>query len=280
MGGGNTLSMYAVHSDSDVAVVGGINTIGRGDIVGLRYLLTLPGTAAFYQTVNLGADFKDFKQSVSQIGSSGFNTPIRYLPGALGWDGGWTEPGHDARLGVAFNFQWPGLVGNEQEFADKRFKGHPGYGYLKGSFSRKDTVRADWALEARGTWQYATQALISNEQYSIGGEDSVRGYYESAATGENGLALTLEVSTPNLISEKDWSIRDLRLIAFVDSAQVSVIDSLFAANSFSLSGNGLGLRMSGPHGFNLALDLATAMNGSGSVKAGDSRLHFRMAYDW
>lgn len=280
MGGGDTLSLYAVHSESDVAVVGGIDTIGRGDIVGLRYLLPLRGGVSFYQSANLGVDYKDFKQSVNQIGSSGFNTPIHYLPGTLGWDGGWSTPGHDARLSLSFNFQWPGLVGNEQEFADKRFKGHPGYAYLRGNFSRKDAVQSEWTLEARGSWQYATQALISNEQYSIGGADSVRGYYESAATGENGITLTLELATPNLMHDKESSIRDLRLIAFVDSAEVSVIDPLFATSSYALSGSGVGLRMSGPHGLSLGLDLASAMNSSGSIKAGDSRVHFRVAYDW
>ena len=280
MGGGDTLSAYAVHSDSDVAVVGGIDTIGNGDIVGLRYMLVLPGGANFYQSANLGADYKDFKQSVTQIGSGGFNTPIHYLPATVGWDGGWNAPGHEARLGLSFNFQWPGLVGNEQEFADKRFKGHPGYAYLRGNFSRKDALASDWTVEARGSWQYATQALISNEQYSIGGADSVRGYYESAATGENGVTLTLELATPSLIRDKDAAIRDLRLIGFVDSGQVSVIDPLFATSSYALTGSGVGLRMSGPHGLGLSLDLATAMNSSGSVKAGDSRLHFRVAYDW
>lgn len=280
LAGGNNLSVYAVHSESDVAVVGGIDTIGRGDIVGLRYLMPLPGSASFYQSVNAGLDYKDFKQSVSLVGGGGFNTPIHYMPATLGWDGSWNEKGHEARLGVSFNFHWPGMVGTEQEFADKRFKGQPGYAYLRGNFSRKDAIYSDWTLEARGSWQYSTQALISNEQYSIGGADSVRGYYESMATGENGIGLTLELATPNLVHDKESSIRDVRLVAFVDSAQVSVVDPLFATSSYSLTGSGVGLRMAGPRGLSLTLDLAWAGDSSGTVKTGDNRLHFRLAYDW
>ena len=139
---------------------------------------------------------------------------------------------------------------------------------------------ADWTLEVRGSWQYATQALISNEQFSIGGADTVRGYYESAATGENGLALTLEAATPNLIRDKTSSIRDFHWVVFADAAQVSVIDPLFATSNFQLASNGFGLRLSGPRGLSLSVDWAMAMNSIGSTHAGDTRAGMRVAYDW
>lgn len=280
LGQGRSLSAYAVHSDSDVAVVAGVDTIGAGDIYGVRYLIPLGGTPSFFQNVNLGVDYKDFKQSVNLVGGSGFNTPIHYLPFTVGWDGSWSEAGHEARVGLSFNFHVPGLVGTAQEFADKRYKGLASYSYLKGSFERKESIYSDWSLSARGSWQYSTQALISNEQFSIGGVDTVRGYHESAAAGDNALALTLEASTPNLVQDKDAWVSNVRLIAFADAAQVSVVDSLFADSIFNLAGYGVGLRMAGLHGLTLVLDLAQAQNSIGSTQAGDVRLHFRVAYDW
>ena len=280
LGGGETLTGYVVHSESDVAVVDGVDTIGNGDIYGVRYLIPLLGDAGFYHSLTLGADYKNFKQSVRQVGSGGFNTPIQYLPGTVGWDAGWTAPGHDARFGVSFNFQWPGVFSSDAEFADKRYKGYPGYSYLKGNFSRKDSVIADWTFEVRGSWQYATQALISNEQFSIGGADTVRGYYESAATGENGVALTLEAATPNFIHDKTASVRDLHLVVFADAAQVSVIDPLFATSNFQLASNGVGLRLSGPRGLSLSVDWAVALNSIGTTHAGDNRAGLRVIYDW
>jgi hemolysin activation/secretion protein len=283
---GNTLAAYAVHSESDVAVVGGIESIGAGDILGIRYLVALPGSAAsatqpaFFHTLTLGADSKDFHQSVNILGSGGFNTPIHYLPMTAGWDGHWNDAQHDTHIGLAFNFHIPGLVGTEQEFADKRFRGRPSYAYLHGSLGRKQILSGGWTLEGRSTWQYTRQALVSNEQFSIGGADTVRGYYESAATGENGLALTLEAGTPNLISMGDGLLRDLRLLAFTDAAQVSVIDPLFATSSYNLAGSGVGLRASGARGLALQLDWSVAANSAGSVQAGDNRLNFRMSYEW
>jgi hemolysin activation/secretion protein len=58
------------------------------------------------------------------------------------------------------------------------------------------------------------------------------------------------------------------------------VDPLFATSEFNLSSAGVGLRLTGPHGLNAMLDLAQAFNASGSVNAGDVRVHFRIAYDW
>jgi len=115
---GSFLAFYGVKSDSDVAAVGTLNVLGRGTIVGARYIRPLPGSDSFFHSATFGVDHKDFQQSVNLIGSGGFNTPITYL-------------------GVAFNFHLQGLVGDEQEFADKRYKGRPAYAYLRGHYSQE-----------------------------------------------------------------------------------------------------------------------------------------------
>jgi hemolysin activation/secretion protein len=282
---GNMLALYGVHSASDVAVAGGINTLGTGAIYGLRYVANLPGSTDFFQSATLGADYKDFNQTVAQLGSGSFNTPITYLPFTLGWDGSFSGKDRETRLGVGFNFHVMGLAGTEQQFADKRFKGRPNYSYLKGSFSHKESWSQGWSAQLRGNWQLAGQALVSNEQFSIGGADTVRGYYDSAASGETGMAATLEASTPNLLigadaSDEPRTLSDVRLLAFVDQGWVTVVDPLFATARFELASYGLGVRLSGTRGLSLTLDWAIARNESGKTRQGDSRLHFRLAQDW
>jgi len=276
---GDILALYAVRSDSDVAAVGTLNVVGNGAIYGARYIMPLPGGEGFFQTATLGMDYKDFKQSVNLIGSGGFNTPIHYLPMTLGWDGNLQSAERSSRLGLSLNFHAPGTAGNEQEFADKRFKGKPGYSYIKGSFGVRQTLPQDWAASVRGSWQWADQALVSNEQFAIGGADSVRGYYESAATGEAGTAMSLELSTPNIAK---WlgSEQDLRALLFVDGGGVRVIDPITATDKFELSSYGLGLRLSAPKGLSATLDWARARNDLGTTHQGDTRLHFRVGYDW
>lgn len=276
---GNILALYAVSSKSDVAAVGTLNVIGDGEIYGARYIVPLPSADGFFHTATFGVDYKDFKQSVNLIGSGGFNTPIHYLPMSAAWDGNWQTTDNTSHLGVALNFHLPGTAGTEQEFADKRFKGRPGYSYIRGNFNTRQALEQDWALSARGSWQWADQALVSNEQFSLGGVDTVRGYYESAATGEIGTAISFELATPNLGS---WAgiDQELRAAWFVDGGNVRVIDPITATDQYSLASWGLGLRMTAAKGFTATLDWAMALNDLGNTRRGDNRLHFRVGYEW
>jgi hemolysin activation/secretion protein len=277
---GNFLAFYGVKSDSDVAAVGTLNVVGKGVILGARYILPLRGSEDFFHTATLGVDHKDFDQAVRLIGSGGFNTPITYMPFTLGWDGTWLGQGRSSKLGVAFNFHLRGLVGDEQEFADKRFKGRPGYAYLRGTVSHSETGRGGWGASARASWQLAGQPLISNEQFAIGGAETVRGYLESAALGDKGLALSLEASTPNFAKRLSDALDDAHALTFFDGGTVKVIDPITADDHYTLAGAGLGLRMKGWRGATVALDWAVALKDLGNTRRGDRRVYFKLGYEW
>jgi len=242
--------------------------------------LPLPGREDFFHTATLGVDHKDFSQAVNLIGSGGFNTPITYMSFTTGWDANWLGEGRATKLGLAFNFHLRGLVGDEQEFADKRFKGRPGYGYLRGSASHNETLANKWGVSARTTWQISPQPLISNEQFTIGGVDTVRGYLESAAAGDSGIAITLEATTPSFAKRLSESLDDLRLVAFVDGGAVKVQAPITATDQYSLGGAGVGLRLKAWGGLAASLDWAVALNELGSTKRGDSRMYFKLGYEW
>lgn len=278
---GNYLAFYAVKSDSDVAAVGTLNVRGNGVIAGARYILPLRSRSDdFFHSATLGADYKDFSQSIALVDGGGFDSPITYLPFTLGWDGTWLSQGRTSKAGVSFNFQMRGLVADEQEFANKRFKGRPDYSYLRGSFSHEETWPSGWAGSLRGTWQIAAQPLVSNEQFAIGGVDTVRGYLESAALGENGLAISLEARTPNFAKRLADSLDEVYALAFFDGGEVRVREPVTADARFTISGTGLGLRLKGWHGVSAGLDWAVALNDIGNTRQGDDRVHFRLGYQW
>jgi hemolysin activation/secretion protein len=293
---GNYLAFYGVNSDSDVSPEGTLNVLGKGSILGARYILPLRGEADFFHTATLGVDYKDFRQSVNLVGSGGFNTPITYIPFTLGWDGNWLgtktlwgksagngERGSErnTKLGISANFDVRGLINNEQQFADKRYKGRPGYFFLRGSASNSDKASGNgWDLGGRLNWQYAFEPLISNEQFTVGGVETVRGYLESAASGDSGIVGTVELSTPNFAPQLGASAGDARLVAFYDAASVSVLSPLTAQDQFTLSGAGLGLRLKAPGGASAAMDWAVALEDLGKIKRGDSAFYFKLAYDW
>lgn len=277
---GNYLAFYGVKSDSDVAALGTLNVVGKGVILGARYIRPLRGDSGFFHTATAGVDYKDFTQAVNLIGSGGFNTPITYMPFTLGWDGTWLGEGRSTKLGMAFNFHLRGLVGEEQQFADKRFKGRSGYAYLRGNASHSDTFASGWGVNARTTWQLSPQPLISNEQFTIGGVDTVRGYLESAASGDTGIAVSLEASTPNFAKRLSDSLEEARMVAFADAGTVNVLSPITADDHFTLAGAGLGLRIKGWRGISAAVDWAVALNELGNTKQGDSRVYFKLGYEW
>lgn len=277
---GAILAIYGVHSASDIAAVGTLNVLGNGDIYGVRYIRPLPSREGFFHSASLGVDYKDFDQTVNLIGGGDFNTPIRYLPFTLGWDGSWSGERRSTRLGIAFNFHMRGLVADEQDFANKRFKGRPNYAYLRGNLTHTEHVQSGWRFTLRTAAQIAAQPLISNEQFAIGGVESVRGYYESAAVGDDGVMIAVEAATPNLARHAGDFIDDLRLLAFADAGHVRVRKPLPGQFSqFDLAGAGLGLRVKAK-GVAAAIDWAHALKDIAGTASGDNRVHFKLSYEW
>ncbi|WP_251140665.1 ShlB/FhaC/HecB family hemolysin secretion/activation protein [Rhodoferax sp. U11-2br] len=283
LSGGDFLAFYGVKSDSDVAAVGTLSVVGRGTVLGLRYIHPLPGSEDFFHSASFGADYKDFDQSVELLDSGGFNTPIKYLPFTLGWDATWLNEASTSKLGLSFNFHLQGLVGEEQQFADKRFKGRPAYAYVRGNASHEWIAPQGYGLEGRAHWQLAGQPLISNEQFAIGGADTVRGYLESAALGDRGVAISMEATSPNLanlLPALNESSASLKALAFWDAASVQVIDPISATERFTLSGAGLGLSLKGWSGVDMSLVWAYPLKAIGNTHRGDHRIHFNLAYAW
>lgn len=283
LSGGDFFALYGVKSDSDVSAVGTLNVVGRGTILGARYIKPLPGNDSFFHSASFGVDIKDFDQSVNLIGSGGFNTPIKYTPFTIGWDSTWLTERGTTRAGLSFNFNVQGLGSDEQEFADKRFKGRPSYAYLRGNVSQERTWDNNYGLALRTHWQLAGQPLISNEQFAIGGADTVRGYLESAALGESGLAVTLEGKSPNLKSHVPSlgdAVTELNAIAFVDAGTVRVLEPITATSRFTLASLGVGLRLKGFNGFDASVQWAYPLKAVGNTARGDHRFHFSVAYEW
>jgi hemolysin activation/secretion protein len=283
---GNYLAFYGVKSDSNVAAVGTLNVIGNGTIVGARYIVPLRGREAFFHSATMGVDYKKVDQAVALLDGGSFDTPITYMPFTLGWDGTWLGQGvlgqsRISKFGIAFNFNFRGTVDNEQEFADKRFEGRSSYSYLRGVFSHEESWASDWVMAMRGGWQLAAQPLVSNEQFIIGGVNTVRGYLEAAALGDDGYNLTLEGRTPNFARHLSDGLDELRLLAFVDGGSVYIQQPLPSQQAnFTLAGAGIGLRFNGWHGVSGELDWAVALKDLGNTDSGDSQAYFKLGYAW
>jgi len=282
------LAVYGVHADSNVAVLGGINVIGKGDIVGTRAVFPLAAVPNYYHTLTLGFDYKNFGQAV-KVGADNLTTPIRYFPISFQYNGTLQDTRGSTQFGLGVNFSTrilserqiecvPGSF--EDQFECKRHGAQADYIYLRSDLHRQHTLPGNFVLSGRLSAQIANQPLVSNEQFSAGGVQTVRGYPESLLLGDNGFQGSLGLQTPPLPTHLiDW-----RLLAFVDGAHTNNYKRLDSDLSHSILSTGFGLRIKSPRGFgglggltgalDFAWPLLSFRNDTTDIHTGDMRMHF------
>lgn len=280
LSGGNVLALYGVRSDSDSGALGDVNVIGNGNIYGLRYIHPLRAKEGFYHSLTAGVDYKSFNETVNLLGADSFNTPITYLPFSVGYDATWQSEQRQFQFGATFNFSVRGLGNNEQEFADKRYNAKVDYAYLRLDLKHTEKLPAGWSLFGHLAAQLTASPLISNEQFSAGGADTVRGYLETEALGDRGAVGSLEMRTPTLWKSESSIPGQAYLLGFVDGAYLDVQEPLASQTArTTLASAGLGMRWKGK-GFGLNVDLALPFKATSNTQARDARVHARLSYDF
>lgn len=239
-----TVVGYAVHSDSDVAAIGGIGVIGSGDIVGARWIGAVQRGPVTHQLI-VGADYKSFNEDLV-LGSDTASTPIDYVPLMAQYVLAYRDETTAFDMNVGVNVGLRGLDADDREFRLKRFNAAAGWASLRGDVSLRHRLPGDWSTIVRAGGQLAGQPLISNEQFAIGGVDSVRGYYESQELGDYGAFGQTELETPSIhhwLFGDDW-----RFFVFADVATARVRDALpdlqgNLIDSHTLASAGFGTRL-------------------------------------
>jgi len=269
-----SLLVYAVKSDSDVAAVAGTDVIGRGDIEGFRANITFPGSDGFSHYVSAGVDRKDLTQDVV-TGGVPSNAPVTYYPMTVAYFA--TVQDHDTTTdaNASLNFATPGLGSQSAEFDPQRFKAIPQYFYVKLSADRTQPLPWGMSLYGKVEGQLTDDALLTSEQFSIGGANSVRGYLEAERLGDIGERTTLELRSPSIASSLSPRVNDLHFLAFADTAVAALQEPLPGETpSFFLAGVGAGVRLTAFDDFNAALDFAFPLENGAVTKAGDMHVHF------
>ena len=267
----------AIKSDSStVAGVGGTSVFGKGNIFGLRRVLLLDGNDSFSHTATAGADYKSFKETVSVGGKQeGFGTPIRYLPLSLAYSATWSEKQGTWQGGIGLTAALRGLASDEREFADKRYKAQSNFSILKLDIARTQNLPNDFSIFAKLEGQVTDQPLISNEQFVAGGADSVRGYLEATAVGDNALRGSIELRSGNLVAAREGAwLGGLRVHAFIEGAGLWLKSPLPAQDQrFGLLGTGFGLRLQARQSASLSLDVGWPLRDVGITRKGTTRVH-------
>jgi len=280
--GANSWSASLVWSDSDVVTLGSNQVISRGTTFSLRRYIAF-GRADGSRLLSLGFDLKDSKER------SDIDKPVRYMPFQLGYTDQWAL-GPDDRLQLNANvaFAVAALLkrdvacpsglnpeGQADQFACKRFGASGSFGAFKLD-SRWSHSFGPATLVTRLGLQIASGPLISAEQYSLGGAETVRGYLEGEASGDHGVLGSLELRANGLAAMFGEPWRDVTPLAFIDVASAFTLQPLPGQVARTpLLGSGVGLRLAA-RGLEASLDFARAAKATAATEAGDWRLHARL----
>lgn len=257
-----SLVVYGVHSKSDVAAVEGINVLGSGDIVGVRGVWNFMGEKAIH-TILAGADYKSFKEDLV-LGNDTDSTPIDYLPLTVEYSLNHAGESGDTEFRSSLNGQLRGLGADDLEFGRKRALARANYVYSRIDLTRNQKLPRDFRLTASASGQAAGGPLISNEGFSIGGWDSVRGYLESQEVGDSGVNASLQLETPSLAPLLGGWMQEARAFAFYDWGEIYLDDAIGVVSDFedrhvTLYSAGLGLRLQAFKTLNLEAVLAAPL---------------------
>jgi hemolysin activation/secretion protein len=289
---GDSLVLYAVDTNSDFAVVANdLSVLGAGRIYGARFMKRLPSSADFFQGANIGVDVKDFADNILLPDDVRDTTPIRYAVWSAGYSGGLNTGGSSSTFSLGANVGIRGLFNQPSEFAFKRFQADPAFLTLRGDVTHERPLFAGFTARARVAGQWTPSPVISNEQFGVGGADSVRGYLESAQLGDRGLMGSIELRSPSLGRFVGlpgarlhvfgfYDIAALSVLQFIESTEVNgqVVNLVRHSKGYQISSAGAGIRLNGFGGLEAALDWAYPLEDSTETLRGESRLHFRLKY--
>ncbi|MCG8315391.1 MAG: hypothetical protein MI976_19450 [Pseudomonadales bacterium] len=289
------LAVYAVKSDSEISAIGDSVVIGSGEVFGVRYVVPLNSKRTYLHSISAGIDYKDFDETISVLGSDnpndqGYSRPISYGSFTGLYNATFLGESDTTKLGFGVSFgirNFPGGSGQEG-FNKKRDDAKSNFIHLQAKVDRQDRFDSGWRLNTRSKIQLADSSLISNEQFSAGGNSSVRGYYESQQLGDDGITASVEIETK---SYADWFpgiANEFRLRSFLDAAYLIIRDELVSEGitvgtkdaEYSIHSVGLGATLTGVGGFETVIDIGYPLKDSGDVDEGDIKVHALIKYEF
>jgi hemolysin activation/secretion protein len=281
--------IYGLKSDSAVATVGGANVVGPGQVIGGRAVMTLPTKGELFQTLSLGVDYKDFKQTLT-LANNSFDSPVTYVPLVASYSATWQADGRLTQLNAAITSGLRGVGSSPDQFDAKRFKATGSFIHLNADISHTQDLPGGAQLFGKMQAQVADQPLVSSEQFSLGGQDTVRGYLESEVLGDYGIVGTLELRTPNIAPYLEQKLdnppgppvkfnafNDWRFFAFADAGRARIHEPLPDQQSqFDLASYGVGTRLKTLNHFNSVVFVGMPLTSQQVTVAHHPRISFRI----
>lgn len=286
------IDAYAAYSDVDAGTsataAGNVNINGRGNLSGVRSTWYLPRVGEADQRLAFGIDRRAYINRCAvdglpsaACGPAGADVTVTPLSieytvrsdGPLAWS---------TNLGLLHNVPLGGGPSSDAAFAAQRPGAKPAYTTVRGAGSATITFAEAWQLRGRLGLQWSGDALVSGEQFGIGGVNSVRGYEEREQTGDRGLLASIELTGPEMLTRTRPSSPSLRLFGFGDAGTVSNGLGTPCRETdlrCTLASVGLGMAFERDR-LQARLAVAAALRDAAITRKGNARAHFSAIYSF
>ncbi len=169
---------------------------------------------------------------------------LEYLPLSLRYDATWRQPPvtYGVGLGLTANAWYSGSRSNLQTVVgSSQASGH--WVTLTPDASVDFSLPRQWDLSVHANGQWASEPLLSIEQFGIGGVNSVPGYHEGEIFGDSGWRMGVEQQTPPHVVGAVYGRQPLTIRGslYMDYATAYLIDPQGREPQVKLWSTGVGL---------------------------------------
>jgi hypothetical protein len=273
--------------------------------LGLKLTVPLEEFAGIHSSVNAGFNFKSFEQrnfatNLAHVSlySTNTGTPVlvssatdalaansgqsvQYVPLSLGWTAARTDRYGNTSVNLSDHLYLSGLASarkNFQAVAEAKEAGGT-YTTFRGSVTRVENLPRQWSLMFRGGGQWASEPLIANEEFPLGGISGVRGYREGETYGDTGWHGQLDARAPPINIgyfpyQHTQVPAEVRAAWFMDVGQAWVKESSFSA--FNEWGTGPTVYLTASRRFEARLTLGWALRDGVLTHAGGLNGYFNV----
>ncbi len=286
-------------------------TLNPNETIGGRFTTPLHEFLGISSTMSVGPDFKNYRSTLDQnhtfrgtlyvpaFGNTGppwdppggFQSPptnttrtifteAQYLPITFGWEGNRPDRFGSTSLSLSEIFNAAAIGNATSDFqavagstnTDARFL------VVTAGMTREQKLPADYSLRVHADGQWANKPLISNEQFSLGGQAGVRGYRDGTEYGDRGWRSQLDLRTPfvnaGLIFDEFPMI--VRAYTFADYGERYLIDPGPRKNSVAMLGVGGGIDITIGEHFDLHAVLGVPLLDTPARDSGHVRVAFSL----
>jgi hemolysin activation/secretion protein len=195
------------------------------------------------------------------------------------------------QLDAAVTYNTRPLSSDPVDFDNKRFAASGSFIHLNADLSHTQELPEGFQLYGKVQGQVADGPLVSSEQLSVGGLDTVRGYLESEVLGDNGIVGNVELRSPNVGDLLQKQIKDetgqgtarfttfneWRFFGFADAGTVTVLKPLPEQQSkFDVWSYGIGTRFKFLNYLNGTVIFSMPMISQAYTQARNPRVNFRI----